>query len=102
MVMNTPLDDLLTPGTTTAFQMELKATVIDALRSSRHTLNLGEDAFLAVLSADEWGNSSINPEDERFLPPRACAKKKTEFVLGRAAAGYALRELGEYGHVSRG
>jgi len=102
MVMNTPLADLLPLRTTTAFQMGLRATVIEALRSSRHALNLGEDAFLAVLSADEWGNSSIDPEEERFLSPRACAKKKTEFVLGRAAVGYALRELGEYGHVARG
>ena len=102
MLINTPLDDLLAMRTTTAFQMELQATVIEALRSSRHALNLGEDAFLAVLSADEWGQSSIDPEEERFLSPRACAKKKTEFVLGRAAVGYALRELGEYGHVLRG
>jgi len=76
MVMNTPLDDLLTPGTTTAFQMELKATVIDALRSSRHTLNLGEDAFLAVLSADEWETlQSILRMSDFFLPVLARRKR---------------------------
>lgn len=76
--------------------------MIQALGSSRHPLDLGEDAFLAALSATNWGEVSIHPEEERIPSPRACLWKRSEFVLGRAAARYALRELGEYGCVLRG
>jgi 4'-phosphopantetheinyl transferase EntD len=102
MVITTPLNDLPSLSKTTAIETALRATVIETLRSSRYALDLGEDAFLAVLSAAEWGESSIDPEQDRILSPYVCAKKRTEFVLGRAAVGYALRELGEYGHVLRG
>jgi enterobactin synthetase component D len=101
-MVTTPLNDLPFLVKTTVIETRLRATVIEALESKGHALNLGEDAFLAVLSAAEWGEPLIDPELERFLSPRACPKKKTEFFLGRAAVGYALRELGEYGHVLRG
>src|SRR5262252_9513719 len=102
MLITTPVDDLPGLRGTLAVETVLRATVIQALGSGRHPLDLGEDAFLAALSAAEWGEPSIHPEEERMLSPRACLRKRSEFVLGRAAVRCALRELGEYGHVLRG
>jgi 4'-phosphopantetheinyl transferase EntD len=87
----------------TAVEHELRATVIQALRPCRDALELGKDASLAVLSAADQGESSIHPDEERILSLRACAKKRTEFALGRAAVHQALRESGEdYVPVLRG
>jgi 4'-phosphopantetheinyl transferase EntD len=76
--------------------------VIQALASCRHALDLGKDASLAVLSGDGSVKPLIHPEEAQILSPDACSKKRSEFVLGRAAVGYALRELEEYSPVLRG
>jgi 4'-phosphopantetheinyl transferase EntD len=89
-------------GETAPFESRLRATVIQALACSRHPLELGQDASLAVLSGADWVKPWIHPEEEQMLSPRACQKKRSEFVLGRATARYALRELGEYSPVLRG
>jgi 4'-phosphopantetheinyl transferase EntD len=87
----------------TAVEHELRATVIQALRPYRDALALGKDVFLAGMSAANPKRTSIHPEEERILSPRACPKKRNEFALGRAAVRHALLELGEdYAPVLRG
>jgi len=102
MVITTPLDDPPSRGETTTVATGLRATAIQALASCRHALHLGKDAFLALLSGADSVKPLIHPEEERITSPAACSKKRSEFVLGRAAVGYALRELGEYSPVLRG
>jgi len=102
MLTTTPAHDFSSSGKTTAVRDQLGAAVAEVLESRRRPLRLGKDAFLAVLLAEDWGNCLIHPEEERILPPLACEKKRNEFVLGRAAARYALRELGVYAPVLRG
>jgi 4'-phosphopantetheinyl transferase EntD len=103
MVTTSLVDDLPSRTEMTAVEHEMRATVIQALRPCRDALGLGKDVFLAVLSAADQGKPWIHPEEERILSPRACTKKRTEFVLGRTAVRQALRELGEkYAPVLRG
>jgi len=72
----------------------LHAIMIEALAPYQGALRLGESASLAVLSAEDQQDHFLHPEEEQALPPRACMRKRTEWVLGRAAACRALRELG--------
>lgn len=72
------------------------------LESCRHRLHLGKDAFLAAFHAEDRESPLIHPKEERILSARTCQRKRSEFVLGRAAARYALRELGEFAPVLRG
>ena len=102
MVITTSVDGLLSQAKTTVVENGLRAAVVQALAPCGHALHLGKDSYLAVLSPPSGGTPSIRPEEERILSPSACPKKRTEFVLGRAAVRYALRELGEYGPVLRG
>ncbi len=99
MVLTTHVDNLLVrvPRRLETMVVEngMRATVIQALRSCQGDLHLGKNALLAVLSAADQRSHSIHPEEGQVLSPRACAKKRTEFALGRAAVRHALRELGE-------
>jgi 4'-phosphopantetheinyl transferase EntD len=101
-VITTSLDDFPSRRETTALETGLRATVIQALASCHHALDLGQDASLAVLSGAGSATPLIHREEARILSPAACSKKRSEFVLGRAAVGYALRELGECSPVLRG
>jgi 4'-phosphopantetheinyl transferase EntD len=73
----------------------LRTTVIHALKSCSGALQLGKNAFFAVRSAADQQSHALHPEEEQIVSPRACSRKRTEFVLGRAAVSDALRQLGE-------
>ena len=49
---------------------------------------------LVALDSSQLENSSLRPEEASLLPGNAAEKRKSEFVLGRAAAHRALAELG--------
>ncbi len=81
----------------------LRAIVVQALAPCDGAFRLGDNACLAVLSAEDQQHYFLHPEEEQALSPRACARKRTELALGRAAVRRALRDLGEVPFpVSRG
>lgn len=73
----------------------LRATIVQALQPCRGALRLGENACLAIVSAEDQQDHFLYPEEEQALSQPACAKKRTEFAVGRAAVRQALRRLGE-------
>lgn len=50
-------------------------------------------AFVSLFLGAQ-GRRMPHPEETRILSPRATAKRRTEFLLGRAAASFALKQLG--------
>jgi enterobactin synthetase component D len=48
---------------------------------------------LVVKRGDRNGNRPLHPEEELLVSPRAVAKRRGEFLLGRAAAHGAIRSL---------
>ena len=72
----------------------LEWTVIRAMAAADSSLCLAENVGLAIVSREEGANYTLHPEEVRILSPRACGRKRVEFALGRAAAHFALKQIG--------
>jgi len=68
----------------------LEWTVIRAMAAADSSLCLAENVGLAIVSREDGANYTLHPEEVRILSPRACGRKRVEFVVGRAAAHFAL------------
>ncbi|HMF90020.1 MAG TPA: 4'-phosphopantetheinyl transferase superfamily protein [Candidatus Angelobacter sp.] len=73
----------------------LRVTVVQALGPYQGALRLGENACLEILSAEDRQDHFLHPAEVQALPPQACARKRTEWTLGRATVRRALLKLGE-------
>src|SRR6266571_669355 len=72
----------------------LEWTVIRAMAAADSSLCLAENIGLAIVSREDRANYTLHPEEVRILSPRACGRKQVEFALGRAAAHFALKQIG--------
>jgi len=72
----------------------LEWTVIRAMAAADSSLHLAENIGLAIVSREDGANYTLHPEEVRILSPRACGRKRVEFALGRAAAHFALKQIG--------
>jgi len=79
---------------TTKLANTVESVVLRAMDEADSSLRLGENACLAVISERDLANFVLHPEEVRILAPRARPRKRVEFALGRAAAHYALKQLG--------
>jgi 4'-phosphopantetheinyl transferase EntD len=82
----------------------LEWAVTRAMADADSSLRLGEHVGLAVVSVRDLANYTLHPKEARILAPRACQRKQLEFALGRAAAHFALKQIGleDSGPVLRG
>ena len=72
----------------------LEWTVIRTMVAADSSLRLGQNVGLAMVSGEDQASYTLHPEETRILSPRACGRKRVEFALGRAAAHFALKEIG--------
>ena len=78
-----------------------KAAVRDAVElSAGERLSLSEDFGLTMLSAHDQPKYVLHPEEANLLSPRACTTKRIDCELGRAAAHFALEEIGFHDPVA--
>ncbi len=72
----------------------LEGTVIRAMAAADSSLRLGQNVGLAIVSGEDQASYTLHPEEARILSPRACGRKRVEFASGRAAAHFALKQIG--------
>ena len=72
----------------------LEWTVIQTMAAADSSLRLGQNVGLAIVSGEDQASYTLHPEEARILSPRACGRKRVEFALGRAAAHFALKQIG--------
>jgi len=68
--------------------------VIRAMAAADSSLRLGQNVGLAIVSGEDQASYTLHPEEARILSPRACGRKRVEFASGRAAAHFALKQIG--------
>jgi 4'-phosphopantetheinyl transferase EntD len=69
-------------------------TVMRAMAAADSSLRLSETLGLAIVSGENYKNDALHREEVGILSPRACTRKRIEFASGRAAAHFALKEIG--------
>lgn len=72
----------------------VERTLIRAISAAKTSLSLSEHIGLAIIPAEDYANYVLHREELGILSPRACARKQIEFVSGRAAAHFALNQIG--------
>lgn len=72
----------------------LEVIVAAALRRACKSLNHLETVAFAVASDADTPLSNMPSQEYRALSPRACAKRRMNWIRGRSAAHLALRRLG--------
>ncbi|HKW35887.1 MAG TPA: 4'-phosphopantetheinyl transferase superfamily protein [Candidatus Acidoferrum sp.] len=58
------------------------------------SLNLGESIGLAIISEKDLADYALHPEEVRILSPRAYRRRRADFTMGRAAAHFAMKQIG--------
>ena len=69
-------------------------TLIRAVAAADSSWRLCEHVGLGIVSAEDCSNYVLHREEVGILSPRACRKRQIEFASGRAAARFALNEVG--------
>ena len=69
-------------------------TVIQAMAIADSSLRLGKHVGIGIVSAEDYANCVLHREELGILSPRACRRKQSEFASGRAAAHFALHQIG--------
>lgn len=69
-------------------------TLIRAMAAADSSLRLCEHVGLGIVSAEDCSNYVLHCEEAEILSPRACSRRQIEFASGRAAAHFALNEIG--------
>ena len=69
-------------------------TLIRAMAAAESSLSLNEHVGLGIVSAEDWSSYVLHREELGILSPRACKRKQIEFASGRAAAHFALNQIG--------
>lgn len=72
----------------------VERTLIRAMAAAESSLNLSEHIGLGVVYAEDYSNYVLHHEELGTLSPRACKRKQIEFASGRAAAHFALNQIG--------
>jgi 4'-phosphopantetheinyl transferase EntD len=69
-------------------------TLIRAMAVADSSLRLSKHVGLGIVSAQDYSNHVLHRKEMRILSPRACRRKQIEFASGRAAAHFALDQIG--------
>lgn len=69
-------------------------TLIRAMTAAESSLNFSEHIGLGIVYGEDYSNYVLDREEFGILSPRACRRKQLEFASGRAAAHFALNQIG--------
>lgn len=69
-------------------------TVIQSMAIADSSLRLGQHLGLGVFPTEDSSNHFLHRQELGMLSPRACRRKQIEFASGRAAANFALNQIG--------
>ncbi len=69
-------------------------TLTWAMAANESSLRLSEHIGLGIVSGEDCSDNVLHIEELGMLSPRACRRKRSEFAAGRAAAHWALNQIG--------
>ncbi len=72
----------------------VERTLIRTMAAADSSLRLSEHVGIGIVSAEDSSNYILHREEVGILSLRACRRKQIEFASGRAAARFALKQIG--------